>query len=557
MYVIEKPIGVYLNWASYDELSDNIELTETLAMHQLDHAVRLRDAGVQIDYYVMDAFWFAKDGGYRVWRRPHWPDGPGRWLDTCIRHGIQPGLWLGANNPAWMHVIPEWQDSFDPQTGCMCCFYGGFLPHYIDTLHHWYDQGVRLFKFDFSDFSAAPPHIKEALLPSEIRTANVTAFRGALKAFRQAHPDVLLIAYNGFEERTIQNSTDEPRAKVVDHRWLEVFDSIYCGDARPADVPAMNFWRSKDIYSDHMVRRYLENDIPLRRIDNAGFMIGTTGTCYFRGTAAWRGMLVLSLARGGWVNSYYGNLDLLSDEDAAWFGKVQRLFFRMQARGSQALWGGVPGDGQPYGYLTSDAQGGLITLVNPSQHMARLSLPGLAGAVVLFSDAGHAVRLEGDTLTLGPEQMALLGTGDCAGESLGIEPDVVVPEAIQPAHVSFAPAGRNTVQAQWMPDAPCTLRVVMKQVNALGRGVRLSGGSPPDGQSLGKMLRITAVQGASVLPLDLRYDRVIWSGLSWAVGEVNLPAAREPVTITCASAEVTEVTLTCAGYIVSYAAGQA
>jgi len=47
--------------------------------------------------------------------------------------------------------------------------------------------------------------------------------------------------------------------QTVDLRWLEAFDSLYCGDPRLSDVPAMNFWRTMDIYSDHMVRYYETN----------------------------------------------------------------------------------------------------------------------------------------------------------------------------------------------------------------------------------------------------------------------------------------------------------
>lgn len=154
-----------------------------------------------------------------------------------------------------------------------------------------------MFKIDFANFAATPPHLKRTLLPAEIRSANQAAWRGAVKAFRQAHPDARFLAYNGFDDRPIQRATDLPLHKAVDTRWLEAFDALYCGDPRPADTPALNFWPAKDIYSDHMVHVYQFNDAPLSRIDNSAFMIGVTGTCYRRGAAAWRGMLVLSLAR--------------------------------------------------------------------------------------------------------------------------------------------------------------------------------------------------------------------------------------------------------------------
>jgi len=44
--------SVYNSWSAYDELSDNIELTETLAMKELKEILRLRRAGVRIDYYL-------------------------------------------------------------------------------------------------------------------------------------------------------------------------------------------------------------------------------------------------------------------------------------------------------------------------------------------------------------------------------------------------------------------------------------------------------------------------------------------------------------------------
>src|SRR5215469_10322117 len=77
---LSEPIAVYNDWSAYDELSDNIPLTEDLAMRLLDNVIRLRKDGVRIDYYVMDAFWFDVDGGYRKWNKKNWPAGPDRWL---------------------------------------------------------------------------------------------------------------------------------------------------------------------------------------------------------------------------------------------------------------------------------------------------------------------------------------------------------------------------------------------------------------------------------------------------------------------------------------------
>ena len=82
----------------------------------------------------------------------------------------------------------------------------------------------------------------------------------------------------------------------------------YTGDPRPSDVPEANFWRSMDIYSDHMVRRFEQLGFPLERIDSTGFMVGKTGTIYYRAMHAWKGAFLLMMARGGWVNTVHGNL---------------------------------------------------------------------------------------------------------------------------------------------------------------------------------------------------------------------------------------------------------
>ncbi len=40
--MLKDPVWVYNNWSSYDELSDNIPLTEALAMRELDEIARLK-----------------------------------------------------------------------------------------------------------------------------------------------------------------------------------------------------------------------------------------------------------------------------------------------------------------------------------------------------------------------------------------------------------------------------------------------------------------------------------------------------------------------------------
>lgn len=556
--MFSQPVSIYINWASYDELSDNVELTEALALRQLDELLRLRSRGVRLDYYLMDAFWYAPEGAYRLWRKPHWPDGPDRWLARCLDQGVKPGLWVSTNTLCKLQPHEAWRDSLNAARSACCFFAGGFLAHFFESLHLWYERGVRLFKFDFADLNAATPEVAASMLPSEVRATNITVFSAALKQFRAKHPEVAFLGYNGFDEPSsppLQGGTSLPFRKLIDPSWLEAFDAMYCGDPRPADVPAMNFWRSKDVYSDHMVRFYERAGYPFKGIDNSGFMVGTTGTCYHRGTAAWQGMLLLSLARGGWANTYYGNLDLIDNDKAAWFAKAQKLHLPLQARGETSTFGGTPGLSEPYGFVGADNQGAVLTVVNPSQSVASLALPldrvpGGAGARlrVLFADAGFVPTVGGGQVTLGPEQMAVVGVGAYAAAELdlGTQADSPIPLDAQPVPAEFRPDGTGAIVTEVTPPKEGLLRIVFRQFDAGGFAKRTSGGSPPKGKPLGEMLTIGVTQGGKPVPLTINYNKAIWSGLSWAVGEVSLKglAGGGPLRVRCATTEAGAATLT-------------
>ncbi|MCX5659933.1 MAG: hypothetical protein NTW19_09455 [Planctomycetota bacterium] len=562
--MLSQPVAIYINWASYDELSDNVELTEALALQQLDEMIRLRARGVRLDYYLMDAFWYAPDGAYRLWRKPHWPEGPDRWLARCIEHGIKPGLWVTTNTLCKLDPHPAWRDSLNASNSACCLFSGGYLAHFLESLHLWYERGVRLFKFDFTDLGAATPELARTMLPSQIRAMNIAALSAGLKQFRLKHPEVVFLGYNGFDEPStpgLQSGTSLPFRKLIDPAWLEAFDAMYCGDPRPADVPAMNFWRSKDVYSDHMVRFYEQAGYPLAGIDNSGFMVGVTGTCYHRGTAAWQGMLLLSLARAGWANTYYGNLDLIDDEKAAWFARAQQLFFPLQARGRTSTFGGTPGLAEPYGFAAADNQGAVFTVVNPSQNVASLAIPldrapaggtSPAQSRLLFADAGFKPTIQttahGTQVTLGPEQMAVIGIGAYASESLdlGTQLDSPIPAASQPLAAMFNHDGAGAITAEIVPPADGLLRILFRQTDAAGFAKRTSGGSPPKGVGLGKLLTITVTQDGKAVPVAINYDKAIWSGLSWAAGEIKLTGLRAggPVRIRCATTDAGAASLT-------------
>jgi hypothetical protein len=552
--VLRDPIWVYNDWSAYDELSDDIPLTESLAMKELEEIVRLRKLGVHFDYYMMDAFWFAKDGAYRTWRTPNWPNGPDRWIAECKANGIIPGLWFSTNTLVKIDAAPRWRDSLNAKGGSMSFYEGGFLPDFIEAMQYWYDHGIRMFKFDFVDFGAATPLAEKTQSPEEIHARNEAAFRDALRKFRAKNPDAILVAFNGFGGDVESTAGPFPFRNPIDLRWLEVFDSIYSGDPRPSDVPETNFWRSMDIYSDHMVRRYEQSGLPLERIDSTGFMIGNTGTIYYRKTNAWKGMLLLMAARGGWVNTIHGNLEFLDAENARWFARVQRIYEPLQAMGRTKTFGGIPGDVEPYGFGSLTEGGAVYTVVNPAQAVREIELPVLSlvqGAQgeskIIFRDAGFIPVLHKNGITLGPGQLAAVGFGRYASKEydLGIQEDVQIPKSIAGLEAKFVSTTANTIETNIEAPAKGDLRIIFQQHGKAGEIMRSWPGGPPNGTSVGKVLKIYAEQDGKALPTEINYDKLIWSGLSWGAGEIkrrNFVSGR-PITIRCSSAEKDPVRL--------------
>ena len=557
------PISVYNNWSSYDELSDNIPLTESLAMRELDELLRLKQGGVRFDYYMMDAFWFAPDGGYRTWRTPNWPNGPDAWIAKCRANGVSPGLWFSTNTLVKIDAAPAWKDSLTAKGDAMSFSEGGFLPDFMNVLQSWYDRGIRMFKFDFADLTAATPETAAKLTKQEIKDRNAAAFREALRRFRARNPEAVLIAFNGFGG-SLDNTVDQlPFRDPTDLRWLEVFQMEYTGDPRPSDVPEASFWRSVDIYGDHMVRRFEQLGFPLERIDSTGFMVGKTGTIYYRGLHAWKGAYLLTLARGGWVNTVHGNLELIGGGDVPWMARAQKLFFELQGLGRIHTFGAIPGDAEPYGFAGITTRGAVYVVMNPGQAISTFPLPRILAdqpplgiGRVQFRDAGYVPKLIGNKITLGPGQMAMVGFGAYAAPlyDFGIQDDVVIPRSIEPVHSDFHSVERGTIEANIPTPLRGELRIVLRELTPDGYVRRTWAGGPPNGANMAKVFAIEATQGDRSIPVRIDYDKVIWSGLSWAVGEIDSSdlTPGTPVTIRFHSAEKDPVQLEGSAYNVVY-----
>ncbi|HLJ18773.1 MAG TPA: hypothetical protein VKU84_01165, partial [Stellaceae bacterium] len=90
------------------------------------------------------------------------------------------------------------------------------------------------------------------------------------------------------------------------------------------------------------------------------------------------------------------------------------------------------------------------------------------------------------------------------------------------------------VETEIAPPRHGDLRIILQQRDPDGSVVRSNSGGP-----MGKFFVIRASQGGKQLPVEIRYDTTIWSGLSWGVGEVRRDewVPGQPIRIELASAE--------------------
>lgn len=542
-------IWVYDNWSAYTDgfydeyfgLPDDTRLTESLAMRQLEELSRLKRHGVRFDYYLMNAFWFDPDGGYRRWRLGDWPDGPDCWIEACYANGIKPGLWFGTNSLWKINPVDAWRESLatppDAKPGqfalaAMSLHEGGFLDDFMEVLDHWYCRGIRLFEFDVANFDAATPATSGKLSRDEIRLRNSEAFHHALALFRDAHRDAILVGFNGFGGDFHDTSQTGPFKSPIDGRWLDVLDALYTGDTMVSDVPMANFWRSVDLYNDHMTRRFEQSGVPLDRSDSF-FTLSPTWFGYRRGKYAWKSMLLLRMARGSWKQTIYGDLSLLDEEDAEWFAQAQALYAPVLGHGATRSFGALPGSGRPYGFVSRDDHGAVVTLVNPSQTYADIAFDAFAAggqddARILFSDSGFEPSLGESVVRLGPEQMCVIGAGSNARSMVGLgrEDDVAIPASLVPMEVIFEPSGPGAVQAQVAVKKGQGLRILVRQVGVDGGVLR----------TLSPTI-IAHCDGTSVPVDQSNQDRIIATGISWAAGVISPESlgADCELTVTCRS----------------------
>jgi len=516
----EVPENIYISWGAHDQLSDSVKLTEELANKELDAYLALREQGVKLDYFLMDMFWFSKHTLYKSFNET-WPNGYETFFKKAKENNVKLGLWLSANVLGWNENMRwlDYQDTLANGIGnekLWMAFYDGVWPAYFNSvLEYWYSEGVTLFKIDFAAFYAVKVGDEGKYSKEQLEEMNKKVFHKLVADFRKKHPDCKFIAYNGLFDH-------HSSVKAETDWWLEVFDALFCGDPQPGLVPGYNFVQSVTLYSDQMFWTFAKKKVPISFIDNSQFMLSNTGTGNYRGKQDWKTMLVSTLAKRSMFQTYYGNLELLDSSDAVWMKQAQQLFYQMD---TLLLIGDYPYQVLPFAYHLKNKRGGLVFAVNPSQQMQKVQLPlDYQGqpAGILFSQPGYRNIIEGNTVTLAPEQSVLIGFNEYANEkySLGTSGEGSFPNESVNIEIKERKALNNGVSFQINKPEKGNIRLVFEIKNEDGTMVKANGGPPPYGKPMGEVLQIKVVSAGKKIPVSINYNKVIWSGLSWAVGEI-------------------------------------
>ena len=469
-----KAFSVYSTWGLHDELGDTVELSEALVRGALGNLDRLREvAGLSFDYFHLDAFWFDPKLGYRHFKKPHWPNGFEPVADEIRKRGMTPGLWYSTTGyrlkvEAWAGSLADDGVTYSLADGPYAKILLGDL---LYAAEHW---GVRFFKFDFSNFWVRAAGIKSS--PLETHTANAQAFIEVCRQLKSAYPDSMIITHTGLWRGEGNGPLRLGEPFGWERALLEVVDFGFSGDPQPMDVPQSALVRNLDLFQDYHVWKMHREGIPIRRIEDHGALMATTNTAGYRGRTGFRRTHLGQLARGGRRDMFYGDLGLLTDEDAVGMVKARAVYFDAFNRNLETfiLADKGPGLDPWHGYVTGGAMRGLLYLVNPTSLVQRpmVTLPNILETRILFHTGPNepAMQSQPDELVveLQPEQAALIGLGAYALELpfLGSEDDPAIPGPGRLLSGSFRQSGEGLVGEIESVDEGEILEITVRVLNA-------------------------------------------------------------------------------------------
>ncbi len=387
----KESLKIYCDWGLRDDmLSKELVLSEQLTLRMIRRLAELnRNSGIGIDYYLMDAFWFAENDPYLKFKKSAFPNGIGPVLRELKRNNLKFGLWFDLNSN---HAHRKGLERFGAELGnsalCFACreiadAFGQALEYHIEN------HGVSLIKLDFAYFECANASHGHSVQFTESKEQSVSNFLAIVDRIRRNHPEVRFLCYNGWTTKLEWiGSVSRHEGYAISPYWAQHVDYLYCGDPRPSELATPSLHQSLAYYTDSMVHNFREAGLPFSAIDDHGTMMGNTPTIYEQGKRPLRLGWLMNAMRGGMKMHLYGDLDLLDSDDERYIGFVGRVYDEIVREGYSFRF--LPGDprlGEPYGYCAGGEWSGYAVVVNPTgeevtRKISLCSVPVRVGAVI-------------------------------------------------------------------------------------------------------------------------------------------------------------------------------
>lgn len=373
--ITKEPLRVYNDWGLHDDLTpgDPI-LTAEMTLENIPRVIEMnRKSGANFDYYLMDAFWFESGHPYTHIRPDTFPEGMTPIKAALDEGGLKFGLWFDINGiHTHLANLPELAKYHtELGNGALCLACDEVADLICEGMEKQIkDLGLKIIKLDFGYFECKNPHHNHSVATAESKEKSVRNFIRMMDRLRKAEPDLKILCYNGWMTDLGWMGTPDPdrRGYPVSPYWCKFVDYVYCGDPRPSEFPSENAADSLVWYADGMIKLLADSLIPLDAIDDAGAMMGHTGTIYHLGKAHFRESMLMSVLRGGKKLLIYGDLRDLDDSDYAYLGLVDTLYTRAMAENYTTRIFGNAARGEVYGYDTGCETEGFCVIVNPTAH---------------------------------------------------------------------------------------------------------------------------------------------------------------------------------------------
>ena len=137
---------------------------------------------------------------------------------------------------------------------------------------------------------------------------------------------------------------------------------------------------------------------------------------------------------------------------------------------------------------------------------------------------------------------------------MGRDETIHIPQHITKLDALFSATKDNMITCT-LNDLPATdLRIIVQQYSSDENPYRTWAGAPPNGKKMDTQIKIIVKQNDALIETKKEYDKMIWSGLSWGVVEVQQSSfdKSKSLFIQCITEEKIPLTLKANAYSVKY-----